>query len=140
MKKFESHTSFVLYVGLAMLSFSFISQRSLIVSTTTGFVPGIDIDTLHYPEEKHFKNVQQLTFGGDNAEAYFSFDGKWLVFQKTNVKEGIMCDQIFVGKIPQTSEEKFEPRLVSTGKGRTTCGAFYKRWQACNLCIYTSRQ
>jgi hypothetical protein len=46
-------------------------------------------DTVQYPDELHFKNVQQLTFGGDNAEAYFSFDGKWLIFQKTNPKEGI---------------------------------------------------
>ena len=81
-------------------------------------------DTLHYPEEKHFRNVQQLSFGGDNAEAYFSFDGKWLVFQKTNPAEGIMCDQIYIGKIPSAEGEKFVPKLVSTGKGRTTCGAF----------------
>jgi Tol biopolymer transport system component len=81
-------------------------------------------DTIHYPEERHFTNVRQLTFGGDNAEAYFSFDGKWLVFQKTNIKEGIPCDQIYVGKIPTTETEKFEPKLISTGKGRTTCGAF----------------
>jgi hypothetical protein len=40
-------------------------------------------DTILFPGETHFANVQQLTFGGDNAEAYFSFDGKWLVFQKT---------------------------------------------------------
>ncbi|MEY5046306.1 MAG: hypothetical protein RL713_1531, partial [Bacteroidota bacterium] len=40
-------------------------------------------DSLQYANEPHFRNIQQLTFGGDNAEAYFSFDGKWLVFQKT---------------------------------------------------------
>src|SRR3989337_3066771 len=58
------------------------------------------IDTVHYPEERHLANVKQLTFGGDNAEAYFSIDGQWLIFQKTNNKEGILCDQMFVGKIP----------------------------------------
>ena len=83
-------------------------------------------DSLQYSAETHFKNIRQLTFGGDNAEAYFSFDGKWLVFQKTYAKEGIPCDQIYVGKIPEREGEKFEPRLVSTGKGRTTCGAFLK--------------
>lgn len=83
-------------------------------------------DSVLYADEVHFKNIRQLTFGGDNAEAYFSFDGKWLVFQKTNLKEGIPCDQIYVGKIPQKEGEKFEPSLVSTGKGRTTCGAFLK--------------
>ena len=83
-------------------------------------------DTLHYPEESHFKNIRQLTFGGDNAEAYFSFDGKMLVFQKTYAKENIPCDQIFVAKVPTSPNEKFEPKLISSGKGRTTCGAFLK--------------
>lgn len=82
-------------------------------------------DTIHFADEKHFANVRQLTFGGDNAEAYFSFDGKYLIFQKTNPKEGILCDQIWMGKIPTTPEEKFEPKLVSTGTGRTTCAFFY---------------
>jgi len=82
-------------------------------------------DTLHYPEEKHFKNVQQLTFGGDNAEAYWSFDNKSLVFQRTSVKDGIPCDQIFYGRLPKQGE-KFEYKLVSTGKGRTTCAFFTK--------------
>lgn len=81
-------------------------------------------DTVHYPEEKHFANVQQLSFGGDNAEAYFSFDSKWLIFQKTNPADGIKCDQIFIGKIPTATGEKFQPKLISTGKGRTTCGSF----------------
>ena len=82
-------------------------------------------DTLLYPEEKHFKNIQQLTFGGDNAEAYFSYDGKWLVFQRTSVKDGIPCDQIFAGKIPEPGAP-FQYKRVSTGKGRTTCGFFTK--------------
>jgi Tol biopolymer transport system component len=83
-------------------------------------------DSLQYADERHFKNTRQLTFGGDNAEAYFSFDGKWLVFQKTNLKEKIPCDQIYVGRIPVKEGDKFEPKLVSTGTGRTTCGAFLK--------------
>jgi Tol biopolymer transport system component len=83
-------------------------------------------DTLLFPGEKHFKNLRQLTFGGDNAEAYFSFDGKYLIFQKTNPKEGIFCDQMFVGKVPQSPDEPFVPKMVSTGKGRTTCGYFMK--------------
>jgi len=83
-------------------------------------------DTILYPEENHLKNVQQLTFGGDNAEAYWSYDGKYLVFQRTAPKEGINCDQIFVGKVPQKPGEKFEYKMVSTGKGRTTCAFFTK--------------
>ena len=82
-------------------------------------------DTLLYPEEKHFSNVQQLTFGGDNAEAYWSFDGKWIVFQRTSVKDGVQCDQIFYGKVPKEGET-FTYRRVSTGKGRTTCAFFTK--------------
>ena len=43
-------------------------------------------DTVQFEGETHFKNVQQLTFGGDNAEAYWSFDSKRIIFQKTNPK------------------------------------------------------
>ena len=81
-------------------------------------------DTVHFEGEKHFKNVQQLTFGGDNAEAYWSYDGKYIIFQKTYAKEGINCDQIFIGKVPTQPGEKFQTKLVSTGKGRTTCAYF----------------
>ena len=82
-------------------------------------------DSLRYPEESHFRNIQQLTYGGDNAEAYWSFDGKMLVFQRTNPKDGIPCDQIFIGKIPKPGKP-FEYKLLSTGKGRTTCAFFTK--------------
>jgi Tol biopolymer transport system component len=82
-------------------------------------------DTLLYPEEKHFKNIEQLTFGGDNAEAYWSFDSKSIVFQRTSVKDGVPCDQIFMGKVPEKGE-KFSYKLISNGKGRTTC-AFFTR-------------
>ena len=79
---------------------------------------------LIYPQEKHFKNMRQLTFGGDNAEAYFSFDDSKLVLQVTNKEKGIECDQIFYAPIPKTTEETFDMKLVSTGKGRTTCSYF----------------
>ena len=49
-------------------------------------------DTLLYAEETHFRNITQLTFGGDNAEAYWSFDSKYLVFQRTSEKNGIPCE------------------------------------------------
>ena len=92
----------------------------------TGGNPGVFYsDTLQYPEESHLKNIRQLTFGGDNAEAYFSFDGKYVIFQRTDPKSGIMCDQIWMGKIPETEDESFSPKLVSTGDGRTTCSYFY---------------
>ena len=84
------------------------------------------MDTVLYSDEQHFKNMQQLTFGGDNAEAYFSYDGKWLIFQKTYAKVGIPCDQMYIGRIPTKAGEKFVPKLVSSGRGRATCGAFMK--------------
>ncbi len=82
------------------------------------------VDTVHFAGEKYFKNVRQLTFGGDNAEAYWSYDGKSIVFQKTNPKEGVFCDQIFAGKVPVTDAQKFTPKMIGTGKGRSTCAYF----------------
>lgn len=76
--------------------------------------------------ESHLTNIQQLTFGGDNAEAYFSFNGKFLSFQTNNPKWGLKCDQIYSMNI-QKAEKKlqdYEPTLISTGKGRTTCSYF----------------
>ena len=72
-------------------------------------------DTLQFEGETHFKNVQQLTFGGDNAEAYWSYDGKRIIFQKTNPKDGIVCDQIFMGALPLNAAATFTYKLVSTG-------------------------
>lgn len=83
-------------------------------------------DTLRYPEETHLKNIRQLTFGGDNAEAYWSYDGKYLVFQRTSLKDGIPCDQIYMGKVPVKRGEAFNYKLISTGTGRTTCPFFTK--------------
>lgn len=81
-------------------------------------VRGTPGDPLRDPREVHLRHVKQLTFGGTNAEAYFSFDGKWLTFQST--RPPFQCDQIFI-----MSSEGSEPRLVSTGHGRTTCSYFY---------------
>ncbi len=67
--------------------------------------------------ERHLKNVRQLTFGGQNAEAYFSPDGKRIIFQST--RDGLKCDQIFI-----MNADGSDQRMVSTGKGRTTCGYF----------------
>ena len=67
--------------------------------------------------EKHFKNIRQLTFGGENAEAYFSADGTRLIYQAT--VPGAQCDQEYTLDL-RTGETK----RVSSGKGRTTCGYF----------------
>lgn len=80
-------------------------------------------DTLRYEQEVHLKNLRQLTFGGDNAEAYWSFANDKLIFQLAHPEKGIECDQIYMGNIPAAGE-KFEFKLMSTGKGRTTCSYF----------------
>jgi Tol biopolymer transport system component len=82
------------------------------------------LDSVHFSGEKHFKNIRQLTFGGDNAEAYWSYDGKSIIFQRTNPKEGLNCDQIFIGKMPTRNDEPFTYKMISSGKGRTTCSYF----------------
>ena len=112
----------IVLTGLILVSFFSKNKIESILPTPDS---RLKFDTLQYPEESHFKNIQQLTFGGDNAEAYFSFDGKWIVFQRTQSKEGVHCDQIFVGKVPGLGE-KFEYKMISSGKGRTTCAAFTK--------------
>ena len=72
-----------------------------------------------HPEEKHFRNLRQLTFGGQNAEGYWSPDGQRIIYQRMNEAEGVMCDQEFVVDLASG-----ESRRVSNGKGRTTCGYF----------------
>jgi TolB protein len=114
----------VLLIVLVVLSFRNASTTSLNVPDHQRVA--VTGDTLLYPEETHFKNLQQLTFGGDNAEAYWSFDSKYIVFQRTNPKEGLPCDQIFMGKVPEKAGDKFEYKLISSGKGRTTCPFFTK--------------
>ena len=80
---------------------------------------------LHYPEERHLKNVRQLTFGGDNAEAYWSFDDKHLVFQARNDAWGSECDQIYLlDPYSDKISPSHQPQLLSTGLGRTTCSYF----------------
>lgn len=83
-----------------------------------------DSDTLKYPEEKHLRNLKQLTFGGDNAEAYWSFNNDKLIFQATNPKWGVSCDQIYLMNLPGMQLDTVPPKMVSTGKGRTTCAYF----------------
>lgn len=79
-------------------------------------------DSLRYEQESHLKNLKQLTFGGNNAEAYFSFDNSQLVFQSDYQGWGVECDQIF--HMPTSGYTGEQPPMVSTGMGRTTCSFF----------------
>jgi len=78
--------------------------------------------SLVMPGEVHLRNVRQLTFGGDNAEAYFAFDGTKLIFQHRDNTE--QCDQIYILDIATARRA-----LVSTGQGRTTCSYFFPSGQ-----------
>ena len=78
-------------------------------------------NTLIYPNEKHFKNMRQLTFGGDNAEAYWSFDDSKLVMQSNYDKWDLECDQIFYFDVNSADLKANKPKMLSTGLGRTTC-------------------
>jgi Tol biopolymer transport system component len=75
--------------------------------------------SLEVKGERHLNNIKQLTFGGENAEAYFSFDGKQLIFQSKRDSRG--CDQIYSMNIDGSNV-----RMVSNGEGRTTCSYFFK--------------
>ena len=71
------------------------------------------------PAERHFRNIRQLTNGGENAEAYFSADGRKLIFQST--RDGRACDQEYVMNVDGSGLKR-----VSNGSGKTTCGFFYQ--------------
>ena len=76
-------------------------------------------ESLRQPGERHLANIRQLTFRGNNAEAYFSADGRQLIFQRQEDTES-GCDQQYVMNVDGS-----RMRRVSTGTGRTTCGYFY---------------
>jgi TolB protein len=80
--------------------------------------PQFSESALQLPQEKHLKNIKQLSFGGENAEAYFSADGRKLIFQST--RDGRECDQIYTMNVDGS-----DVRMVSTGTGRTTCSYFF---------------
>ncbi|HEV2884029.1 MAG TPA: hypothetical protein VGW36_04180 [Pyrinomonadaceae bacterium] len=87
------------------------------LSSSATTIDGERTNTIPSPDEKHLKNIKQLTFGGENAEAYFSSDGKQLIFQST--RDGRQCDQIYSMNVDGSNV-----RMLSTGTGRTTCAYF----------------
>jgi TolB protein len=74
-------------------------------------------NALKDPRERHLANIKQLTFEGENAEAYFSLDGKKLIFQRAVKADG--CDQIFSINIDGS-----DMKMLSNGQGKTTCSYF----------------
>jgi TolB protein len=71
------------------------------------------------PQEKHLRNLRQLTFGGQNAEAYWSKDGRYLTYQASTPDKKYPDEQIFTMRANGSDK-----RLMSTGKGRCTCSYF----------------
>jgi Tol biopolymer transport system component len=83
----------------------------------TGGMRVVGDATLSFSEETRISNIRQMTFGGTNAEAYWSYDGRYLTFQHTG--EGAKCDQIFRMEVSSRKRNR-----VSNGFGRTTCSFF----------------
>jgi Tol biopolymer transport system component len=103
-------------------------KRALLLFAIAGCCPdaarpttpaAAEVKDLAAPGEVHLRNVRQLTFGADNAEAYWSFAGDKLIMQTNHAP--YQCDQI-----EELTIATKQTRLVSTGKGRTTCSFFLK--------------
>jgi Tol biopolymer transport system component len=124
------------FVALAVLVAGCSAERAAVAPTPGPAVADAAGDSLRFPGETHLRNVRQLTFGGNNAEAYWSFDGRQLVFQSDWAALNAQgCDQQFVmnadgsplagpGALTAGPGASGRYRLVSTGQGRTTCGYF----------------
>ncbi len=93
-------------------------MRYLLILLAIAACRGVEIREETSGKETHLKNITQLTFGGENAEAYWSFDETKLIFQST--RPPFAADQIFVMGADGSNQT-----LVSTGKGRTTCAYFF---------------
>jgi len=100
--------------ALKVVSRNLVSQFFLSVLMAQGAVS----QNLIVDGEQHFGAMRQLTFGGQNAEGYFSPNESKIIFQST--RDSFQCDQEFVLDLRTN-----DVRLVSTGRGRTTCGYFF---------------
>jgi len=99
------------FVAITVLGFQSVpAQSASAASADTSQGPTATI----FEGERFFKNVRQLTFGGQNAEAYFNYGATQLIFQAT--VDSFACDQIFT-----MNSDGSDKHLVSTGRGRTTC-------------------
>jgi TolB protein len=96
---------FVSFFAVIILTFAYAVAAQSSALTVTG--------------EKHITNVKQLTFGGENAEAYFSSNGRHLIFQSK--RDGNGCDRIYSMNVDGTAVKQ-----LSNGEGRTTCSYYFK--------------
>jgi len=96
---------------------SAIGAATMLVAALQSAASQQQLPVASQPGESHLTNIRQITFGGENAEAYFSRDGQWLTFQST--REGHTCDQQYVMRLDGSGLKR-----VSNGQGKTTCGWF----------------
>ncbi len=101
---------------IEIMKFVYLVFLTIIVLVSSGLAQN---GKLSFEGERRLKNIKQLTFGGENAEAYFSSDGKQLIFQSK--RDGRGCDQIYRMNIDGSGV-----KMVSNGEGRTTCSYFFK--------------
>lgn len=124
MKTFENTGIISLY--LINLHTQKMRYTTLFLLMVSAIVASAQFQQFDSTAETHLSNIKQLTFGGDNAEAYFSFDNKYLCFQTNNPAWGLKCDQIYSMNIKRAArkKEKYKSTLISTGRGRTTCSYY----------------
>ena len=101
--------------GLVVVLLTFVSTGC---AGTPGGIRVASDATLSFSEETRISNIRQMTFGGTNAEAYWSYDGRFLTYQHTG--DQAKCDQIF-----RISADGRTQNRVSSGLGRTTCSFYH---------------
>ena len=97
---------------------SLLTSACMVGGSSSGSSPATSRAVQPNSGESHFSSLRQITFGGENAEAYFSHDGKWLTLQST--RDGRTCDQQYVMRTDGSNV-----RRISDGRGKTTCGWFF---------------
>jgi len=102
--------------SIVLLALGAATSVAALACGSGGATPAVSI--LPADGEKYLTNIRQLTNGGENAEAYFSADGKRLIFQST--RDGRSCDQQYI-----MDTDGSHVHRVSTGSGKTTCGYFF---------------
>lgn len=111
---------FLLALAVSLSCCSKNDGASNLPDSTSASTADTTAGSLILPEERPFlSNLRQLTFGGENAEGYFSFDERKFVFQRTHPNEGDSCDQIYMYDLATGRQKR-----ISTGYGRTTCSYF----------------
>jgi Tol biopolymer transport system component len=105
-------------ISLVLAASSLLTSACAAGGSSGGSTPATSRTVQPNPGESRFARITQITFGGENAEAYFSHDGKWLTLQST--RDGRTCDQQYVMRVDGSNV-----RRISDGRGKTTCGWFF---------------